>query len=64
MNQLEHGDRVLTDRGKSVYKAEAMKKIVHPFIENFGLQLIQVDDDETFSKRIVIHRHSKRVIES
>jgi len=64
MGQLEHGDWILTERGKSVYKAEAIKKTAKPFIEIFGLQLIQMDNDETFSKRIVIQRHCKRVIES
>ena len=66
LNHLEHGDWILTERGKSVYKAEALHKAVNPFVENFGLQLVQVDEEEeeTFSKRIVVQSHCKRVIES
>jgi hypothetical protein len=64
LNQLEHGDWVLAETGKLVYKAEALKKTVNPFVENFGLQLVLVDEEETFSKRIVIQRHCKRVVES
>jgi hypothetical protein len=61
LNHLEHGDWILTEGGKSAYKAEALEKTVNPFVENFGLQLVQVDEED---KRIVVQRQCKRVIES
>ena len=62
LNQLHHDDMVITDGGKTLYKADDIKKIVTPFVENFGLQLVNVDE-EIVSTPISVQNHCKQVLD-